>query len=255
MGRINPSLNLNKSPQDTEDYSLVFAKNIKVDKDGSISRENAIKKIYANQHRIYKDNNGIFTMIDNIFLTAIAHTSTLYIVEHELIGKSDKLVITPYYENTKTLGKKIYTGANYHNGKVDGVCTTNLKGDVLLTINEYDADVDVPLRTINLNECQSTDDESTYTQSPNVPISNLYLIDRYNNTILNGVYQFFIRWEIHKNVYTPWMVCSKQIYAGNHNIKRTHAGSVNYINTSIDCNESFIFKLDVSDNADISKYK
>lgn len=255
MGRINPSLNLNKSPQDTEDYSLVFAKNIKVNKDGSISRENAIKKIYKNQHRIYKDNHGIFTMIDNIFLTAIAHTSTLYIVEHELIGKSDKLVITPYYENTKTLGKKIYTGANYHNGKVDGVCTTNLKGEVLLTINEYDADIDVPLRTINLNECQSTDDESTYTQSPNVPISNLYLIDRYNNTILNGVYQFFIRWEIHKNVYTPWMVCSKQIYAGNHNIKRTHAGSVNYINTSIDCNESFIFKLDVSDNADISKYK
>lgn len=255
MGRINPSLNLNKSPQDTEDYSLVFAKNIKVDKDGSISRENAIKKIYENQHRIYKDNNGVFTMVDNIFLTAIAHTSTLYIVEHELIGKSDKLVITPYYENTKTLGKKIYTGANYHNGKVDGVCTTNLKGDVLLTINEYDAYVDVPLRTINLNECQSTDDESTYTQSPNVPISNLYLIDRYNNTILNGVYQFFIRWEIHKNVYTPWMICSKQIYAGNHNIKRTHAGSVNYINTSIDCNESFIFKLDVSDNADVSKYK
>ena len=263
MGRINPSLNLNKSPQDTEDYSLVFAKNIKVDKDGSISRENAIKKIYENQYKS-KSHSNVVTTTTNTFLTAIAHTSILYIVEHEKVSKSsigrttivsDKLVITPYYEDTKTLGEKIYTGANYYNGKVDGVCTTNLKGDILLIINEYDADVDVPLRTINLNDCQSTDDESIYTQSPNVPISNLYLIDRYNNTILNGVYQFFVRWEIHKNVYTPWMVCSKQIYAGNHNIKRTHAGSVNYINTSIDCNESFIFKLDVSDNVNVSNYK
>ena len=45
MARIVPKLNLNKTPQIVENYSLIFAKNIKVLKDGCIVKDNGIKDI------------------------------------------------------------------------------------------------------------------------------------------------------------------------------------------------------------------
>ena len=39
MGNIINKLNLNKNPQSIEDNTLIFAKNIKVLRDGSISRD------------------------------------------------------------------------------------------------------------------------------------------------------------------------------------------------------------------------
>ena len=45
MARIVPKLNLNKTPQIVENNSLIFAKNIKVMKDGSIVTDDGISRI------------------------------------------------------------------------------------------------------------------------------------------------------------------------------------------------------------------
>lgn len=45
MGQVVGKLNLNKSPQNVENYSLIFAKNIRLLKDNSIHRDGGIKEI------------------------------------------------------------------------------------------------------------------------------------------------------------------------------------------------------------------
>ena len=47
MGHIIPKLNLNKTPQAVDSNGLVFAKNIKVNTDGSLGRDNSISQVEA----------------------------------------------------------------------------------------------------------------------------------------------------------------------------------------------------------------
>ena len=154
MARINPKLNLNKTPQNAEDYSLVFAKNIKVTSDGSISRENNIYKLWP--------NSGPY---DNAYiLCCIPYTSKLYIV---FIEKNNSNIQICWYDETykgvysdqfKQIPRenRIQTGAIYHGGHVDGIASVNLRGQVLITLNEwFDEDdenyIYYPCMTINNN--------------------------------------------------------------------------------------------------------
>ena len=52
MARIVPKLNLNKTPQIVENNSLIFAKNIKVMKDGSIVTDDGISRIDTLAHYV-----------------------------------------------------------------------------------------------------------------------------------------------------------------------------------------------------------
>ena len=47
MGRVITKLNLNKTPQLVENNSLIFAKNIKLLKDGSIGPDFAVRNIMS----------------------------------------------------------------------------------------------------------------------------------------------------------------------------------------------------------------
>ena len=53
-----------------------------------------------------------------------------------------------------------------------------------------------------------------YSQAPKCPTANLVLTDTYVKTIPNGVYVFFIRYKIRKDVYTNWFLCSRPIFGG-----------------------------------------
>lgn len=159
---------------------------------------------------------------------------------------------------------KIDTAWKYSGGKITGVCTTNNTNEVILTIGEYfDYTEDknfkqIPLKHINLSHCSSSDDESIYTQTPAIPVTNLYLFDTYTKTIPNGVYQFFVRYKIHNNFYTNWFPCSKECFAGSPKLINSVQGSVKYIDTSTDSPKSFILKVEhlfngINNNEDYTK--
>ena len=113
------------------------------------------------------------------------------------------------------------------------------------------------MQHINLKYCHTADDTSVYNQAPNIPIVNLILNTTYAKTIPNGVYVFYIRWEIRDKVYTPWMLCSHPVFAGVNTRIDTIQGGVKYVDTKRDSAKSFIFDLNVLDNTvdKLSTYK
>ena len=134
----------------------------------------------------------------------------------------------------------------YSGGKINGCVTVNATGEPILTICEYDlpGNILVPIKHINLAKCKWSDDESFYTQAPNIPISNIIKVDKYIKNIPSGVYQFFIRYKIHDDFYTDWFPCSKDLFAGSKKQSKTLQGSLQYVDLHEDSNESFVLYVE-----------
>lgn len=238
--QVKPKLSLNNSPTNCEEGSLVFAKNVKVDTDGSIVPDYGY---------------------DAITVVSDAHKGT--IVGH-IVGLDNTIyfffadnVIVEYNELKKT-ANTINCAWQYEDGaEIDGCVTTNVSGEKILTIAQYKENGTTPLQHINLKYCKVDDDTSVYNQAPNIPIVNLILNTTYAKTIPNGVYVFYIRWEIRDKVYTPWMLCSHPVFAGVNTRIDTIQGGVKYVDTKRDSAKSFIFDLNVLDNTvdKLSTYK
>lgn len=230
MARINPKLNLNKTPQNVEDSSLIFAKNIKLNKDLSISADTSIDSI----EHWEGENNSYPNVVGKI----VGVNTKVYFFTDENNG-----TIYEYDELTDTT-KKVKCGWTYHNGKITGCVTVNNTGEEILTIAESYGTEDVPIKHINLSQCDEIDEESIYTQHPNIPITNLNLSGYYTCQIPNGVYQFFIRYKIRDEFYTNWFPASKELFAGNRNSINTVQGKLNYTDLTRDADESFILNVE-----------
>lgn len=158
----------------------------------------------------------------------------------------DRIKIFEYNEvsNTFTIVKCAwrYSGGN----NITGCVSVNGTGEFILTVCESNLpnNVLVPIKHINLNNCTENDDESFYTQAPNIPISNLRLSGRYIKNIPAGVYQFFIRYKIHEGFYTNWFPCSKDLFAGSRKITDTLQGSLKHVDLHEDSNNSFVFTVE-----------
>lgn len=133
---------------------------------------------------------------------------------------------------------------NWSGGTITGCVINNLLGEKILNIGEKDATTLVPLKCINLNTSTIGDDERIYTQTSNIPITNLNFIGSFNYVIPNGVYQFFVRYKIRDNFYTDWFPASKELFAGNKNINNTSFGTVKFVNTHRDSDNSFKFSVE-----------
>lgn len=133
---------------------------------------------------------------------------------------------------------------NWSGGKITGCVINNLLGEKILNIGEKNASTLVPLKCINLNNSTIGDDERIYTQTANIPITNLNYIGSFNYVIPNGVYQFFVRYKIRENFYTDWFPASKELFAGNKNITNTSFGTVKFVNTHRDSDNSFKFSVE-----------
>lgn len=223
MAKIISKLNLNKSPQSVENNSLIYAKNIRLLKDGSIGPEGNITSVYS--------------MIDDTIVGHIVGNNKIYLLP-STGGK-----IYEYNEQNNEVNI-IDTNWTYHNGVIDGCVTTNNTGEIILTICESDADDLIPIKHINLSHAKPGD-ESLYTQNPVVPFINLNLEGTYTKTIPNGVYQFFVRFKVRDNFYTNWLPCSKECFAGNHNESKTIQGKLRYTNIHTDASSSFVFNVDI----------
>lgn len=230
MARIIPKLNLNKTPQSSEDHTLVFAKNIKVGKDGYIERDCGAKIL-----PILLTNESIKGIIPY-------NTKFYVFTNKDRIIEYDELLNSTFIHET---------GWKYSGGKITGNVQVNLRGETLLTVAEYGATrgmppttIDVPLKTINLNHAIKNDDESIYTQAPKVNIFNLNCVGYYPKSIPNGIYQFFIRYKISDNNYTNWIPASVELYAGNNIERSTNQGNIKYIDLNIDSDSSFILNVE-----------
>ena len=244
MARIVPKLNLNKTPQIVENNSLIFAKNIKVMKDGSIVTDDGISRI---------DTLAQYVSSGYYIVGYIPYNTCIYfflyknvIIDNE---ENETSIIVKYDETNPTIITPIecnwnYSGGSEHTTKIYGEVIVNLNSDIILVIAEGgDDSLEVPIKFININRSSINDDESIYTQSPKVPLINLLEYGRYTKVIPNGTYQFFIRYEIKENFYTKWIPCSKELFAGTTIKTDTFQGSVKYINTVSDATQSFVFSV------------
>jgi hypothetical protein len=145
---------------------------------------------------------------------------------------------------------------SYSGGEITGCVVNNLVGDKILNIGERVGDsTNTPIKCINLNKSSYTDDESLYTQTPNIPFINLNDGGTFSYTIPNGVYQFFVRYKVRDNHYTDWFPASKEFFAGNKNSMITNFGSLSYCNTSMDANKSFVFNVETLFSKYASNYQ
>ena len=234
MAKLLPKLNLNKVPQSVENNSLIFAKNVKLLTDNTITCDSSIDTAHLKQYaKIIGHIVGINSKI-YVFTERVEDEHTYHEI-HEI----DEIT------NTDTIIDCSWT---YSGGNITGCVTVNNTGEFILTIAEYFDEYDlnnnnnVPIKHINLSKCSSTDDESIYTQHPKLPITNLSLVDYYNTPIPSGVYQFFIRYKIRKDFYTSWMPCSTELYAINQNEISTIQGPIYYNDIKKEANKSFVFE-------------
>lgn len=145
---------------------------------------------------------------------------------------------------------------NWSGGTITGNVNVNLKGQTVLNIAEYkDESTLIPFKSINLDVATYDLDESVYTQTPIIPITNLILYTTYAKQIPNGTYQFFIRYRIADDIYTKWTPATNILFAGNKFSKVTVGGKVNYLDTSIDSSKSFVFKFENVNDAAVNTYK
>ena len=194
------------------------------------------------QIRIENDNRNIcnYSVIDNKTEEVDVYKTINTILEYDEIDKTVN---------------ELTTGWHYSNGEISGYVSTNITGEKILTIAEYKKDDTIPLKHINLAHCSKNDDESLYCQAPICPTANLILKDTYVKTIPNGVYIFFIRYKIRKNVYTNWFLCSRPIYGGCSENITTFQGGLKYINLHKDSAKSFIFDLLFAQEENKQAYK
>ena len=237
--RVIPRLNLNQNPQNCEEGSLMFAKNMRLDSDGSLVSDFGYNNISALSD---KQIVGHIVGLDNI----------IYIFTHT----DNNSEIYEYNERTET-ATKIQCGWKYSGGEIDGTVTTNISGEKILSIAEYiDSKTKlIPSKHINLSLCKDTDDEIIYTQPPRVPMCNLILNNTYAKTIPNGTYVFFIRYKIRTDVYTNWYLCSCPIFGGTSTKINTLQGGLSYINYRTDSAKSFIFDVSFVNESAKSLYK
>lgn len=144
---------------------------------------------------------------------------------------------------------------NWSGGEINGYVTKNLIGDTILNIGETNIATLVPFKSINLNEASDEDDESIYTQTPNIPLLNIYYGGDFSYIIPNGVYTFYVRYKIRENFYTDWFPASHPIYVGNNNTISTNFGTLGYVNTHRDSDNSFILNLEYANKAYKKNYK
>ena len=237
--RVIPKLNLNQNPQNCEEGSLMFAKNMKLDSDGSLVSDFGYENLFAISDKTIV---GHIVGLDNI----------IYIFTHT----NNISEIYAYNEKTE-IATKIQCGWQYSGGEIDGTVTTNISGEKILSIAEYinSKTILIPFKHINLSFCRASDDESIYTQAPRVPMCNLTLDNTYAKTIPNGTYVFFIRYKIRTDVYTNWYLCSCPIFGGTSTKINTLQGGLNYINYHTDSAKSFIFDIEFVNSSSKSLYK
>lgn len=280
MANIVPKLNLNRTPSIITNNSMVFAKNIRIDIDNSIHKDYSIESlqnegiIFHNNllTRIISDFKFLNTDIANHYLELINDISKnpsnknysvikvipdnkSFYVLLKIYAKDKSKNIIVKFDEEDDLFHPCNCNWTYNDGDVTGSVINNLLGETILIIAEKNDNKNIPLKCINLSKSTYKDDESIYTQTPKIPITNLIYTGDFKFSIPNGVYQFFIRYKIRDNFYTNWFPASKELFAGNKHITHTIFGTLGYHVDNINSDNSFIFTIQHLIDKNIANFK
>ena len=172
--------------------SITHAMNIVVSKDGnSIENEKSLETIV--------------TLDENLKIVGIIPCAT------ELVIFCDNNSIYRFDEETQELNQ-VTNSWNWYGGEVFGTYTYNVRGDLIVAISERNADKDVPLKVINLNNADLGSDD-IYTLNPAIPqVTVLDSGTAVGGRMRVGTYLVFIRFEISNYEYTSWKDLGTIIY-------------------------------------------
>uniref|UniRef100_A0AAU8MHD5 Stabilization protein n=1 Tax=Geladintestivirus 4 TaxID=3233136 RepID=A0AAU8MHD5_9CAUD len=269
---IVKELNLNKNPNVQKNGSFVFSKNIKVSPDGSyVTNEEGLS--FAFDGKVEGKIVGIIPCNKELVILSYLEADTEEASSH--IYRCSENVDTGLLDMTE-----VFTAWIWNKGDIVGDYTYNVNNELIIAIGEYgvnqtkivsskdeDEDsykdvvkVNIPLKTINLNRASASDNPEIYSVCPNIPVANLTLEDKVPGTIMpNGIYQFFIRYEIDTDYYTNWFPIGTSYFAINlenktiinhvydlsnnsGNIATTRCSGI-YNNDDKDCNYNFKFAI------------
>ena len=150
-------LNLNKNPQHADNYSMCFAKNIKLSDDSTtIITDNGFK-LSLSTGEVEGNIVGIIPCSTEIVIFTYNENN---LSSHIYRGKE---IINNQLEITE-----VNTAWSYSGGKINGTYTYNVKGELIIAIAEYCDDKDVPLKTINLDKTDTDDLEEEYEVCPEI---------------------------------------------------------------------------------------
>lgn len=237
---IIPELNLNKHPKDIKNNSLVAAENVMISNDNSLLQtENLIVK-----SKILNNINNI-----NIIYALPCNKEILFFN----LKDNNTIDIIRFNEENGQY-KTVLTGFEYNNGKLLGTFTYN-KGNLIVAISEYNANIDVPLKTINFGSWEDTiiQDLQKTIIVPEVKIPTIN-INYISGLAYKGWYYIFIRYKIDDFNYTQWYNTNASTFVDDFSNKNV----INYYRTLGDTDSdgtdesgSLIFKNDVILSTDI----
>lgn len=221
-----PSLNLNKSPKECKNGSMIFAKNIKLSANGDfITNEEGFKYVGSE--------------IEGQIIEIIPCETEYVVLSKETMtaGGSSHIYRCKEDVNGNITTTEINTAWKCAGGSITGTYTYNVNGELIIAIAEYVKGYNIPLRIINLDRDSFASIDS-YSIASNTPICNFNLIGRVNGgSIPNGIYQFFIRYELDKDSYTNWHPIGIPQYAID--IKYKTLVSHNYETAITKCNAQY----------------
>lgn len=220
---IVQKLSLNKHPKDVPDLSLVMAQNIKVSNDEScITNEEGIR-----------ENTYIKSFLDNYYdtdykIVGIIPCNNELVIIAVSTNDTSSASIFRYREQTSITiedMKCVYTKLKYHGGKIIGTFTYNVEESLILALSEYDGEINVPMKVINLgnytNENIENDlhlQDKQLSLIPEVNIPNIINYNYITGSSYKGWYFLFIRYKINTVDYTQWYNFGNPIYLDNVNL-------------------------------------
>ena len=218
---IVKQLNLNRNNQVVPNGSLVCAKNIKLSADGSfITNDDGFN--FAMEDNTPLENLKIKNIGDAVRSGLQGNIVGYINCPNEIVVFTEGSGYSHIYRliediNGETLCSfEVRSAWTYNGGKIVGSYYYNINKELIISIGESSDDKLIPVKIINLNTCSLINDESYYNIAPDVPIANCVLSEKLNSGYIPaGVYHFFIRYEIEKNVYTKWFPIGVPYYAIN----------------------------------------
>ena len=247
---IVQKLSLNKHPKDVVNMSLVNAENIKVSSDEScITNEEGIR-----------ENTFIINYLNSYYTSGytivgiIPCNNELVIIVNNINKQYSQ--IFRYREKTSTTEESMrlaYDKLIYNKGKYTGTFTYNVENSLILALSEYDAEVNVPLKVINLgnfdNDNIANDTELNDNQISLVPEVKIPKLDYTyaKGRAYKGWYFVFIRYKINSVDYTQWYNFGSPIYVDNYTLKNIVKESYYYLISG----HAVGFSDTFSDNEDI----
>lgn len=257
-----PKLNLNKHPYEVVNGAIIDATNI------ILSNDNAVLQ----SENVLEDTN-IRSLIEQVKPAGLNIHNIIYIlgcnkeiiIFVQLINSTSNTSVHLFRYNEELKQCVYCTEIDYNNGELIGTFTYN-QNNLIIAFSEYNADIKVPLRVINLGKFGEELDELDIEQLNNKRLHSICPEIRIPEVTFNykegncykGWHYIFVRYKIAKNNYTQWFNTNEYIFVDNfydtrildYTIDKSVIKAPDNV-TTFQSNPHFVIDKSISNNSDI----